>query len=64
MRRIKKDLRHFRRDKRGQARIIDFVIAFSLFILFIAQILVLMTSLQYQVILEEAPTIDQQKTYY
>lgn len=58
-----KSLRFLGRDQKGQARTIDFLIAFSLFILFIAQILVLMTSLQYQIILEQNPTTNQQNTF-
>ncbi|MFX1251493.1 MAG: hypothetical protein ACFFCZ_07775 [Promethearchaeota archaeon] len=59
----RKSLRFLGRDKKGQARTIDFLIAFSLFILFMAQILILMTSLQYQIILEQSPTTNQQNTF-
>ncbi|MFX0063346.1 MAG: Ig-like domain-containing protein [Candidatus Hermodarchaeota archaeon] len=59
----RKSLRFLGRDKKGQARTIDFLIAFSLFILFIAQILILMTSLQYQIILEQSPTTNQKNTF-
>ncbi|MFX0090121.1 MAG: hypothetical protein ACFFBD_00040 [Candidatus Hodarchaeota archaeon] len=48
-------LKRLRQDKKGQARAIDFLIAFSLFILFMAQVLVLMSSLQYQIVLEKNP---------